>query len=553
MPLNATYCTRALSGRHQRYSKCVVTWPHQHPPPPVLQAACAERGVKLAHGIADVLGTVVGFDGSAMRAWVDEQVDQHAQLFRDLQHREMPCQVSTLLLRVAAVPRMDYVLRTLPPDITAAGAARFDDMVRDTFCQRNDITTTDAAQVSINLPIRHGGIGLRSMQRVAPAAFVSSLSLSASDVRPLLEKNRLDATPSVHPTARGLVSAFGSLLAEGVTTDKVNICQDKPTAAEFWTQQQSEPTAHLQKLLSHAIDDAHAARQFASASESDRARLNSTSAPGAGLWLCAVPTTSELFLPDHAFRIALRLRLGLPTQSDLPRRCTCGASLLPTATSANTAHFLTCHHQTSTSGRTRHDWVVKRLVSHARRAGLPTYYEPYYVDTRPDGEIYYPDQQEWFDVSVIHPAAASYVRQASQQQLYAAGVREKAKVAKHGSNARSQHASIVPVVFESYGAFGECAKGFISRIVAYISEATLSGASAAEERQLISQEIAIAIQSGNALMIRKGAMHARYVSARGCIPGSRPQAARDFAVGTGDEGDAAPRDDARDASWHVGA
>jgi hypothetical protein len=184
-------------------------------------------------------------------------------------------------------------------------------------------------------------------------------------------------------------------------------------------------------------------------------------------------------------------------------------------------------------------------VSHARRAGLPTYYEPHFVDTRPDGEIFFPTDRAWFDVSVTHPAAASYVRQASQQPLHAASVREKAKVAKHGSNARAAHASIVPVVFESYGAFGESAQGFIGRIVAYISEATLSCTSAAEERQQISQEIAIAIQAGNALMLDKGAMHARYVAARGCIPASRPAAAREFATGSS-SGDAGAEADGAD-------
>ena len=424
--------------------------------------------------------------------------------------------------------------------------------------RERDITTTDAAQVSMNLPIRHGGIGLRSMQRVAPAAFVSSLSLSASDVRPLLEKNRLDATPSVHPTARGLVSAFGSLLAEGVTTDKVNICQDKPTAAEFWTQQQSEPTAHLQKLLSHAIDDAHAARQFASASESDRARLNSTSdlVPFFG----SPAETDDSARRGAAFcrsatglRIALRLRLGLPTQSDLPRRYQ-GASLLPTATSANTAHFLTCHHQTSTSGRTRHDWVVKRLVSHARRAGLPTYYEPYYVDTRPDGGDLLPGS-----AGVVrrqrHPPSRSLLRAAS---VAAAALRGGRAREGQGREAREQRALAACVhrpgrlrVLRRVRRVRQGLHQPHRRL--HLRGHALWRLSRWEERQLISQEIAIAIQSGNALMIRKGAMHARYVSARGCIRGSRPQAARDFAVGTGDEGDAAPRDDARDASWHVGA
>ena len=86
------------------------------------------------------------------------------------------------------------------------------------------------------------------------------------------------------------------------------------------------PGRGLQRLLSSVIESSLASTLLIKADKDLRAkaRLRSTRCKGAGAWLTTLPVTSALTLSDGHFRIASRLRLGLPPHDQLPRSCTCG-------------------------------------------------------------------------------------------------------------------------------------------------------------------------------------------------------------------------------------
>src|SRR5690349_19876846 len=101
------------------------------------------------------------------------------------------------ILRLSTVPKMNYLTRTMRPDVLRSAAEQFDRSVLDTA--RNKLrlpdSSTDEAKLSLTLPIREGGFGLRSMTRVSPAAYWSALAQAA----PELLADALTASTTLSP------------------------------------------------------------------------------------------------------------------------------------------------------------------------------------------------------------------------------------------------------------------------------------------------------------------------------------------------------------------
>ena len=66
-----------------------------------------------------------------------------------------------------------------------------------------------------------------------------------------------------------------------------------------------------------------------------KARLVGCRAPQSGAWLTTPLTDPLLRLNSTHFSLAIRLRLGLPPQDDLPAECACGEML-----ESNPDHFI---------------------------------------------------------------------------------------------------------------------------------------------------------------------------------------------------------------------
>ena len=110
------------------------------------------------------------------------------------------------------------------------------------------------------------------------------------------------------------------------------------------------------------------------------------------------------------------------------------------------------------------------------------------------------------DVSVIHPAAASYVDHA-QRPLGAAAFREREKERRYATLVAEEKAELVPFVMESTGAVGQQAKQFIDRLVLSLNLAREFNA-AWEVKDYLSRGLAIALQRGNAAVMLQGQQRA---------------------------------------------
>ena len=82
---------------------------------------------------------------------------------------------SALLLRLCGAGKVTHLLRSTPPAQTLAAAKAFDAALLhayETLAALDPLTTDQALQCQ--LPLRHGGRGLRSQERLAPVAWVGS-------------------------------------------------------------------------------------------------------------------------------------------------------------------------------------------------------------------------------------------------------------------------------------------------------------------------------------------------------------------------------------------
>ncbi|HYC00552.1 MAG TPA: hypothetical protein VEC57_15570 [Candidatus Limnocylindrales bacterium] len=520
-----TYQRETASDGHRLVpEKCSILWPHVTPTPAALTSACADRGFQIVTGCTEVYGAPVGLDRDAITRWVVDAAARDAQLFSDLEHHEMPMQVSVLLLRVSAVPTMDYTIRTVPSDLTRDAARSFDERVLRTFYAKTGIAVSDVAQQLLQLPIRNGGIGLRSIATACAPAYASSLALAAQDIAPLLAASHVDSTPPDLPTARGLSDALSFLRDEHVpAAEKTDAGQTSGDPAAFFVKFRDGCAPHFQQQLTRAIYDLHFHGILRAASLSDRARLLSTSSKRAGLWLTATPTSNELFIPDAAFLLALRLRLGLRPYDFMPSHCACGASLAADA-DANCSHTLTCQRQRARSGLLRHNGVLARLLAYCRRGNVLYQEAPMFDHRVPDAELFFSERTHHIDVSVTHPAADSYVTRAATTRGSAALRREGVKHAGHASNAAKAGALFTSAVVETYGAFGDALTGLTQTIVNHISEAAAGGDTAHQLLCALRQELSVAVQKGNARVIQQTIAAARHASAStggGHVPHSR--------------------------------
>jgi len=230
-------------------------------------------------------------------------------------------------------------------------------------------------------------------------------------------------------------------------------------------------------------------------------RLASAGSKNAGAWLNAVPTSPELTLYDAEYIYAVRHRLGLKPHDNLPPLCACGNSL-----EDDSAHFHSCQLLKRSVITARHDRIVKLLAHVLRVSGafVQIEYCPSGVDRkRPDLTVVLPEQALFIDVVVCHPSAPSRI---SLDPLASARRAEAAKQSKYADVAQAHGARILGFALETYGAFGECA----TDVLQIIRRAIRTQADPSDRLDVVlPQQLAVALQKGNALVARMGALRAR--------------------------------------------
>ena len=250
-----------------------------------------------------------------------------------IQQRNPAAQIRIkLILYYCAIPRLNHILRTLPPHLVRTLAVAHDVSIVTTFCKLFGIANSwdwDAHLHGIQhgtwvlqaqLPLRLGGMGLRNSERTSTAAYWASWA----DVLPGLVRKfpALGRNILHHLTAAqmGMQSGPQCLVAaeragqhldtngwgDRLTWTNLAAGERPPEPPEavnlgewrhgwqFWASDVLERQGHAELLRTLALPSTR--RNAASAG---KARIYSCTGPFAAIWILVCPTTDMLTMADE--------------------------------------------------------------------------------------------------------------------------------------------------------------------------------------------------------------------------------------------------------------
>jgi len=199
-----------------------------------------------------------------------------------------------------SIPKWLHLLRSSPSWESTPGLLRVDHSERSTLANIINVQLSDSSWSQASLPVRWGGVGVRSLLDLAPSAFLSSAFLTRPFIELLLQ-----------PIA---LASFEATVSEAVT---------------HWDSQSDFPsTTGTLRVVQRAWDDASCGSRLQSilsdAAGADRACLLESSSEGSGSWMHAFPSANlGLLLTDGEVRVSVGLCLGAKIVSQ--HTCVCGS------------------------------------------------------------------------------------------------------------------------------------------------------------------------------------------------------------------------------------
>ena len=265
-----------------------------------------------------------------------------------------------LMRNVVTTSSLMYTLRTAPCT-GSVELVRYDLLLRSTLNSTLNIDLTDEGWLQASLPVRWGGLGVRSAVSLASSAYLASAASTADRVNTLLPA-RLHQLP-LDASVKSALLAWQSAVGPSVT----------PPISAHAARQRAWDEPCCRRLAADLLE--------AAADDQARARLQASQQSTSGAWLEALPIASVgLRLDNETVRMAVGLRLGLTLCE--PHVCHCGAGV-----DARGTHGLAC--KRSAGRHPRHGQLNDVIWRAMQRAQVPSVKEPIGLvpasDLRPDG------------------------------------------------------------------------------------------------------------------------------------------------------------------------
>jgi len=252
-----------------------------------------------------------------------------------------------------------FLLRTAPCYSTNI-TQQYDEIMRQATKLIANVDFTIAAWKQASLPLRWGGLGIRSSAQLAPSAFIAFAAAAMNKIQAILPNDLSSQTLIYQETA---INYWKNLQVDTATVEFDHTI----------TRQRRWDDAICQNIYDSLLDQADTI--------TERARLLAAKAPHTGDWLRALPITAiALKLSNEETRIAIGLRVGAVLTATHTCRC---KSIVET----NGHHGLSCR-----MGRercNRHRSLNDVLMKAFNAADIPTTLEPHGLcpsdERRPDG------------------------------------------------------------------------------------------------------------------------------------------------------------------------
>jgi hypothetical protein len=376
-----------------------------------------------------------------------------------------------LLKNCMSIPKLGYILRS-SPCASHPQLIRYDETIRNILTSSLNIVLSDQCWTQASLPVRWGGLGVRSAVSLAPSAFLASAA-STADLQTLLLPAQLHMIPDT--------ALESSLVAWRSNSNTSVAVPDQPSSS----QQRAWDDICCQVVLDALLN---------SADVTSKARILAASSPHSADWLNAIPLSSiGLKLDDSSTRVATGLRIGAPLM--FPHTCICGGPVVQ-----NGHHGLVCRQ--SAGRHSRHNAVNEVIQRAFSQAGILTDREPVGLvaadGKRPDGVTLVPwnrGKSLAWDATCPDTFATSHISSTSQLAGAAANAAETNKKQKYSG--LPQNVDFVPIGIETSGSWGEEGLHFVKQLGRRIVAITKDPRSGT----FLLQRISLAIQRGNAICV----------------------------------------------------
>ena len=462
--INVIIVDGSNKGMHLNVAKCELI--SKDVPPTIVPL---DQFIQVKPDAATLLGAPL-LAGKALDKALEKKYDEFKRASKRL--RLITSHDALVLLKSScSSPRLMHILRSSPCDghMTLTSIS---DLLRECLNLIANVNINDLQWLQASLPVKVGGLGLRSPMKLALSTFLASVSGTLQLQNDLLRN--CQALPD---------DQFNSYLLRW-TTALQPLPPPVGTAAcrqRFWDAPFVESS--FATLLASQPD------------EHNQARLLAAAAPHSGDWLHVLPISScGLRLDDDAIRVAIGLRLGANLCD--PHVCPCG-----TFVNSHGTHGLSC--KRGSSKLTRHATINNLIHRALVRARIPSTMEPTGLSRsdgkRPDGLTLVPwsaGKSIIWDVTVVDTLAASYITTTSKTAGGAAEIAVNRKEEKYA--ALSINYNLIVIALETLGPLGTKSYTFLRELGRRLTIVT----EGPRETSFLFQRISIAVQRFNAIRIR---------------------------------------------------
>ena len=494
----------AAVGLDMRLDKCAVYSSN-------LQAAADTAAALVVQHRTDGLmaaGSPIGTD-DFVAAHANKKAETVCGIIDDLMGLPLPAQDQFILLKNSMQMRLAHLPRIAPWSLVGDAIQLVENKTSQAafqIMQRPEQAELRTGQLT--LPLRLGGMGLRMTSELeGQASFLAAAAITETAMREGPQQFR----PFAGPKAPGLTQVWESLHAEGVeaelwtqealTVDEACIDNVLPSAQRLFSRFTAERRSSA-LLASFADDGVEGLRNIA--------RLRSCSCRAASMWVDVLPTSRALQLTNGEFISSMRHRCG---QTHMPAnvpgvQCFCGRYMEP----GNTDHAMTC--KTLSGALTLRHEILKEIWRRiARRAGIATSVEPVLRLLRGAQAALIADREgsrgdillalsgalTVADVSVVHPAAETYVQVAAREEGGAAAIRDQQKRTKY-STADPHGYAFIPLSMETFGRLGKPAMQLLNTLAETAADGGVSKEGFVTNAL---HELSIGLCRGNAVLYKR--------------------------------------------------
>lgn len=467
----------------------------------------------------EVVGAVVGRDEEAIRAGVKEVFDCEGNdaFFRRLQSVDMPVQLAMLLLRLCAVPQLNYLLRCIPPSCIAQLAEEFDNTFIGSALDKLEVRLSEVTEETrriLQTKLSDGGFGLKSARTTSPAAYLGSLA-AARTAQVFDAHNNSDCPLPSSTPLHGWIEHSMRLITDA-SADSL------PSSPSSFFSHYASAKSSLSSTLQHTLSMQAASSQYEASLRSAKemrkhdggatlAHLKAYSAPRASTWKSTVPTGRLQTLTDTQYRIAARLNLRLQpfaNMGELPDSCpVCSGKDAKNAIAKDGWHFLSCKSQKKKEMNTRHNAIADAIYHTVLTVGGQAVREPRGLSAsdgkRPDLQIVFPGVHLLTDVVVVHPLTYFRIHGVNKEGRYFVRDAERKKRVKYAQVATDHACELLPFAVETTGGMAPDAFALLDSISRAGREHLALWPHFEIERHMRGA-VAIAIQKGTAMVMLGG-------------------------------------------------